>query len=145
MNFTRVCLSLFFIWGFSPQKSEQNYNSVIVVAEKVILSHHHELKKGSYAQMIINKCTEEGIFIRTKTDSGLVYYKDVTDVVFPIKDVKTKDINTKQICHIKRNTPLILIDNKKNHFIVALKDYRFEIDEKLLKFSNKEFFDSIIR
>lgn len=145
MNFTIVYLSLFFLLWFSPQKSEQNYNSVIVTAAKVILDNGQELKKGNYAQMVINKSTEEGIFIRTKIDSGLVYYKDVTDVVFPIKDIKIKDINTKQICHIEKNTPLILIDSKKGHFIVALKNYRFEIDEKLLKFSEKKFFDSILK
>jgi hypothetical protein len=123
----------------------QRYNSIVSISDKIVLQHRTILKKGNYAQMVINKCTEEGIFIRTKSDSGLVYFKDIADLVFPIKDIEVTSIERNEKLLIKKNTPLVLLESKSKYLLVSYCNSRFKIQSSLVSFSNKEFFDSIIK
>lgn len=142
-----VCLTfiLLLLCGFCLLVQNKAYNSVIVIVDQIKLKHGHILRKGDFAQLVVDKCTEEGMFIRTKNDSGLVYMKNVTDVVFLVKDIKVKEIESGQEVLIKKNTPLILkeIDKKKCKFTLNNKEYIVKANQ--VSFFNKDFYNSIIK
>lgn len=127
------------------QKEQKFYNTIIITAENVVLDHGQTLLKGEYVQAVIEKSSEEGRFIRTRKDSGLVYYKDIADIVFLKDDIEVKDIKSNKPMKLTKNTPLILLNLKKGTYLVEYNDKKFNVKSKLLYFHNKDFYNSILK
>lgn len=140
--FTIITLFILCYHSFAMQK--KYYNSVVVITGQLKLSHGQILKRGDYAQLILDKCTEEGMFIKVKNDSDLVYMKDVENVVFPNMGVEVKDLLSGKVMLLKRNTPLILMEINKKICRVSFNGNEFIIKKHLISFSNREFYNSIL-
>ena len=143
-----VCLvlliGLLFLSKDYCQKVKEDVTEIVIVDE-LPLDHGQTLKKGDYAQLVMSKSTEEGMFIRTKKDSSLVYYQYVTDVVFVITDMISKDLATNKEIKITKGTPLISNNIKSGYSYVKLGQYSFKINSKKITVHNPEFYKSIYK
>ena len=118
--------------------------TVIVVTDEITLDHGQTLKKGEYAQLVANKSTSEGMFVRTKKDSSLVYESDVAFVAFSIKDMDFVDLNTNKTIKISKSFPMILEHLKNGLCFLKYNDFNFKVKESLITLHNKTFYKSIV-
>jgi hypothetical protein len=144
--FATTSLLVMFIFSAVTNNLEcqqKYYRSAIVIADSLRLDNNEVLKKGTIVQIVSNKNTEEGFFIRTKKDSALVYYKDITPICW-LKSNVTININNKSI--ELKNDSWYLFDSVENSYCYIVRNgnkYKVKISD--IFFDKKRFYDDLIK
>lgn len=150
LNFILLIITITFSQFLSCNSRNQTdantlyYRSGIVEVDTLKLSDKTLLFKGDFVQIILNKTTEEGTYIKVKNDSGYVYYKTVATLCWPYKNIEVNIINSSELVKLKRTDWLIFEDAMKESVVVRLHNKRIRLKESNIYFDNKEFFRRII-
>jgi hypothetical protein len=127
------------------QSLNKNYYRVgMITADSVKLEHNQILKKGCLVQIITKNNTEEGTFVKTKTDSGFVYSTDIKFLVFVKDTLITFDIASSKKIKLIPNQTLLFEKTEGDSFLVSMDEFLFKIKKSKLFFDNKEFFTKIV-
>ena len=122
----------------NDMQNKSYYRVGMVNTDSLKLSDKSILFKGQFVQIIQDKSTEEGTFIKVKTDSGKVYHKYISTVCW-LKQGKT-------IYSIKDTDILILNRFQEGKAIVnTISGEELSLNEGDLVYDNESVFKGIAK
>lgn len=128
-----------------PELSEKFYRSGVVIVDTVKLPNSTILLKGTNGQIITQKSTEEATYIKTKQDSGKVYYENIKTLCWLKNDAEVRTIESGKLYKLQNDVKLIVYDIKDDYLIVEFDSSKFKIHKASVYFDNKVFFDMILK
>ena len=138
-----IVLSLFIITvlliACRLNKQNQSYYRVgFVNIDSLVLSNRNILLKGQLVQIIQDKSTEEGTFIKVKNDSDKVYYKYISTICW-LKQGKTiNSIN---------DTDLLILNRVQAGKVIVntISGKEFIFNEGDIVYDNQKVYNDIIK
>lgn len=146
-TFSDTDLVTFTLSRYKPlkQPTPVRYQAGVVREDSIPLEHGEMLRKGDTVQVVAEKCTEEGVYVRTKHDSDAVYYTHIATLCWLKKDSKGTDLKTGQVVQLLKNKSFIFEGLEDGYIIISEKERMFQVVDSLIVFDNKEFFEKITK
>ena len=139
-----ILLVIQFLMNCGNKEDKRYYRSGIVVIDTLPLSGGTTLYKGDFVQIVLEKCTEEGTYIKTKSDSEKVYFMYVEVLCWLKNDMTVRDLISGEWVTLNKDNWLIFETVEDGIYVLGSNGRKFLIHEHDTFFDNKEFFDSII-
>ena len=133
-----------FLMNCDNREDKRYYRSGIVVTDTLILSERTTLYEGDFVQIVTGRCTEECTYIKTKDDSGGVYFQDIETLCWLKNDMTVRDLISGEWVTLNKDNWLIFETVEDSKRVVASDGRKFIVDRDDIFFDNKEFFDSIV-
>ncbi|EQB62833.1 MAG: hypothetical protein RBG1_1C00001G0412 [candidate division Zixibacteria bacterium RBG-1] len=135
------CVLLFQKCQNQKQTSRVYHRSGVIAVDSVILLNGGVLLKGDTVQIVTEKSTEEGTYVRTKMDSGPVYDDYIVTLCWLKDKSEGIELRTGQIITLLKDHPYVFDRVEDGYYYVSDNERRIKVSKELIVFDNREFFE----